>query len=277
MNLNQIIKISRPKFWFYVVGPFLVGYVAGGAVLLDFSAPVFVLSFIYFLLPANFLVYGVNDLADQDTDALNEKKETKEGRFVSYAKNIFYVVLVFSLVATLGMFLVFPREVYGLFALFIFTSVFYSLPPLRFKSIPFLDFISNILYVLPGFIGFVLMRGNLPHWSFILSSIFWAFAMHLFSAIPDIKPDKEAGVTTTAVFLGYRWSLVLCFLFWALSFIFLLYSITSPVAYIFIIYPLIPVSVLLKPNMNITKIYWYYPYINIICGFILFLMAWFLK
>ncbi|NCQ82273.1 hypothetical protein GW750_05765 [bacterium] len=32
------------------------------------------LSLAYFLFPANLLIYGANDLADGDTDALNDKK-----------------------------------------------------------------------------------------------------------------------------------------------------------------------------------------------------------
>lgn len=38
----------------------------------------FFLYLLYFLFPANLLVYGVNDIADEDTDILNAKKQGYE-------------------------------------------------------------------------------------------------------------------------------------------------------------------------------------------------------
>jgi lycopene elongase/hydratase (dihydrobisanhydrobacterioruberin-forming) len=39
-------------------------------------------------------------------------------------------------------------------------------------------------------------------------------AMHAYSAIPDIQPDTEAGLTTTAVYLGKQGTLIYCGLLW---------------------------------------------------------------
>ncbi|GEM_PF-55050 len=116
-ELRWIVRVSRPRFWMYLFGPFLIGIV--GAVrslttpqksfilhlqyiradlanlfeVIFISFPHFVvrdplaalmliliaiLIFGYFLFPANLLIYGVNDLFDIETDLLNPKKRSYE-------------------------------------------------------------------------------------------------------------------------------------------------------------------------------------------------------
>ncbi|MFM7089057.1 MAG: UbiA family prenyltransferase, partial [Candidatus Paceibacterota bacterium] len=155
-------------------------------------------------------------------------------------------------------------------------SLGYSLPPTRLKAKPFVDFLSNILYVLPGFIGFMFYQDVQPSVWIFLAASFWAFAMHLFSAIPDIEPDKKAGLVTTAVFLGHRGSLFLTLCLWAVSFWCAFYSgALGVLVYVFLIYPILPIVLLVRKNINIERVYWAYPYINAVLGFLLFLIAWF--
>lgn len=76
--LNFLIKVSRPRFWIYVFGPYLLGLAAGatsGSHLLSVSVIAYAA---YFLFPANLLIYGVNDIFDFDTDKLNPKKQEYE-------------------------------------------------------------------------------------------------------------------------------------------------------------------------------------------------------
>lgn len=87
MSLGNILQIARPRFRMYTFGPFLVGMVAAwvssyGAVhprsilssLPRYVWLLFIIAIDYRLVGANVLIYGINDLADTDTDALNEKK-----------------------------------------------------------------------------------------------------------------------------------------------------------------------------------------------------------
>ena len=72
--MKAIFKISRPRFWLYTFGPYLVGLTAAANVpsdLLRFDVIFFAL---YFLFPANLLIYGVNDIWDFETDSRNRKK-----------------------------------------------------------------------------------------------------------------------------------------------------------------------------------------------------------
>ena len=73
-----LLKVSRPRFWLYVFGPYLVGLAAGASAREDFlQFKVFAFA-LYFLLPANLLIYGVNDIFDFETDKLNPKKQDYE-------------------------------------------------------------------------------------------------------------------------------------------------------------------------------------------------------
>jgi 4-hydroxybenzoate polyprenyltransferase len=44
----------------------------------DLLSGVFLARLVYFTLPANLLIYGVNDIADYDTDKNNPKKQSYE-------------------------------------------------------------------------------------------------------------------------------------------------------------------------------------------------------
>lgn len=266
----KFFKISRPRFWFYLAGPFLLGFVSSADSVYEFLTARFWLLFLYFLLPANFMLYGINDLFDTDTDILNSKKINFENKAVGLEKSLTKVGVVISLLFVLVPLLLLNSKSLILFLLFLFLSVFYSAVPFRFKSRPVLDFMSNVLYMLPGLIIFYDKTGALPNIFVILSASFWIFAMHLLSAVPDIEPDFKAGVKTSAVYFGAQKSLWICFIFWSISFLFALFAM-GVVAVLFVVYPLLAFYLAINyNNARLFKIYWLYPYINVCFGFLLF-------
>lgn len=270
----QILKLSRPRFWFYVAGTFFVGFVFGieNIYKLDFN---FLILFLYFLLPANLLIYSINDIADEYVDSVNSKKDDKELRvdnsnkvLVTYA---FYISLFISF---LTMILLKDEISVILFLIFLFLGIFYSLPPFRFKTKVFLDFLSNGFYIIPGIIGFYEASSKLPQSEFIYAGLAWAFAMHLFSAVVDIDADRKANIITSATFLGKSKSLLLCFLFWFLAWVLVWNTkIFGNFIYLYLIYPVLPLYMILDKKVNLEKVYWIYPFINLILGFIIFLIA----
>ncbi len=78
LSMRFLLKVSRPRFWSYVFGPYLVGVVCGAADRTDLMGVGPAMFALYFLFPANLLIYGVNDIFDYDTDKLNTKKDTYE-------------------------------------------------------------------------------------------------------------------------------------------------------------------------------------------------------
>ena len=73
---RDIIRISRPRFWMYVLGTFLVGMIASGNPFDYQNSTIFrlVAFSVFFTLPANLFIYGVNDIYDYQTDIHNDKK-----------------------------------------------------------------------------------------------------------------------------------------------------------------------------------------------------------
>jgi len=78
---RYLLKLSRPRFWLYLAGPVAVGVVYASASTADLFTPTTLTLFAYFLLPANVLLYGVNDVFDADVDEKNPKKEGREVRY----------------------------------------------------------------------------------------------------------------------------------------------------------------------------------------------------
>ncbi len=274
MNLKSLLQISRPRFWLYLAGPYLVGYTFGTQTINGFHDPYFIIHFFYFLIPANILLYGINDFFDYDTDQFNNKKGSIEHNLIPKEKNNLVGILLICLALSFFLLAIqIKNEVQLLISFFLFLNYFYSAPPLRFKSRPIIDFCSNILYGLPALVGYYQSTNNFPS-LFIMIAIFcWTSAMHLFSAIPDISPDKKANLNTSAVMFGKTNSLVICLIFWLITSGVMIYSYPHYISLISLIYPIIPLILLLNNRTNINKIYWYFPYINAFCGFLLFLIA----
>ena len=201
-DLRFLLKVSRPRFWIYILGPYLIGLVAAVAdkrELLDWRVLVFAL---FFTLPANLLIYGINDIFDYDTDKINPKKDgyetlvTPEGRGGLIAVILITTIPFFVIVGTLGL------QPIIAFSSFLFYSIFYSAPPIRAKAKPFLDSIFNVLYIMPGIFAFTMITGIQPPNAVFIAGGLWTAAMHAYSAIPDIEADREARLSTIATVIG---------------------------------------------------------------------------
>lgn len=269
-SIQKLIVTSRPRFWLYLAGPFLIGL--GGY--LDLGA---VYMLFYFLIPANIFLYGVNDLWDQETDARNDKKSDKESRVTSQKeKSLLKVAVWVAFVLALPIIFMSNALTNSLLLIFFLLSYFYSAPPLRFKASPFIDSVSNVLYIFPALIAFTYVFQVLPPYQFIFAGALWTWAMHLFSAIPDIKPDKAAKIKTTAVVIGLRRSLMLCITYWAVSSV-LLWE--YPILFFgSLLYVITPLSLLFNNSSHkaVMRAYWRFPYINALIGFGLYLYRIFL-
>jgi 4-hydroxybenzoate polyprenyltransferase len=269
--LRLAFKISRFRFWSYTAGTFLVGFTVGAGSLTDFDSRFFAGLF-YFLLIGNPLLYGINDYFDRETDALNIKKTTHEHLVQNKEIKQLRFLLILCFFASL-VYLFWLRDGYLVSALllFLFLAIGYSAPPLRCKARPLLDFISNILYIVPGIFGYYLASQQQPQLVPILACFSWAMAMHLFSAIPDIEPDRQAGLKTTAVLLGRDKSLLLTVSLW-LVFTVLVWILALPLIFklLSLVYVIVPLILMINKKLSVSRAYWWYPYINTSLGFILF-------
>jgi len=272
MNVKTLLKISRPRFWLYLGGTYLVGFVLGISALPEILSLQFFLHFAYFIFFANIFLYGVNDWYDRDTDEFNLKKGAKEHKLRKRDDKVLRPWLWLSSILGLVLMIVwFSPTTTIIWALWFFLSFFYSAPPLRFKARPIVDSLSNVLYAMPAFLAYVQSSGTLPAWKYIIAAALWTAAMHLFSAVPDIKADKKAGLLTTAILFGYKGALLLTSAYWLTTFILVSFGQTWWTLF-FVVYPLIPLLCLLVPKVfDLERVYWFFPYLNALMGFVLFL------
>ena len=336
MNFSTLIRISRPRFWHYVLWPMLI-YFAGSWYLDEiysswsswwtdwiFQLIILIIILGYFTLPANLWIYGRNDIADGDTDKFNSKKWTYEAKIEDtntmkaklkksiWIWNIGYILVAYFITFNLGMTAdCFPWEANGYMCarvieapwillqvsfmmffyshlrlilwyliVFLLSSYLYSCKPLRAKAKPFIDGIMNILYIAVPFsiIGVTILSALINRYEIgfnieLISYNFFAallrcMAMHCYSAIPDIEPDRKAWLTTTAVYLGKQNSLIYCAVLYALS-----AFLSFPTLWWFsivgwIIY--ISVMILSMVKKDLFALYKLFPYINLIIWFLLF-------
>lgn len=270
-SLRYLFSVTRPRFWLYLGGPYLLGYSAASASPYALLKPEFWVYLLYFLLPANLLLYGANDLGDADTDALNPKKGTMEAQMGGRAKPLARAVAASLAVGAAALAWLPNWPAKGAMALFLFLSLGYSLPPFRFKARPFLDMASNVLYAMPGFVGY-LQAGGTGFDPMVLTFAWcWTASMHLFSAIPDIDSDRQAGVATAATVLGERRSLALCAVLWGASAISLASGqVLWPWCLLASAYPIVPLLLLFRPSIGLSRVYWAFPIINGLLGMFAF-------
>ncbi|MDQ3159110.1 MAG: prenyltransferase [bacterium] len=206
MTFFRLLKISRPRFWIYLLGPFLVGIAAAGV---D-QIWLLVLLGLYFTFPANLLVYGINDIFDYETDKNNPKKQGYE-ELVKPKDHRGLLLIIAAL--NIPVLLLFPwltNHAIQAMLWFWFFGIFYSAPPVRAKAIPIVDSIFNVLYVFPGVAVYSLLTDSWPPKEIIVAAALWTMAMHAFSALPDMKSDKKAKIETVATKLGYKMTLFFC-------------------------------------------------------------------
>ena len=201
--LRQVVGSSRPLSWVNTAYPFGAAYLLGG------GRPdlAFWVGVIYFLVPYNLLMYGVNDVFDYESDLRNPRKGGVEGvvlsdrwhRLTLWSAALSNLPFLVALVA-LGS----ARSTVVL-AVVVFAVVAYSAPVLRFKERPVLDSVtSSTHFVGPAVVGCTMVgTGTTAVAVAALAAFFaWGAASQAFGAVQDISADRAAGIASVATWLG---------------------------------------------------------------------------
>lgn len=268
------LQVSRPRFWIYVFGPFLIGSICAISDKTELLNPKFWLFAPFFLVFANLLIYGINDIFDYETDVLNAKKQDYETLVTPERRSKLWLAILLTTLPFL--ILTAFQNLSAILAIigFLFFSIFYSAPPIRAKTIPVIDSIFNILYIFPGIFAYFLLGGtNLP-WEIVLAGTCWVMAMHAYSAVPDIDADQAAGFKTVATLLGGKGTLIFCAVLYLsagiLTFKYLgIFSVIASICYL----AMMLISLWNYSQQHVFAVYRYFPWLNTIIGFALF---WFI-
>ncbi len=200
-----LFRTSRPVSWINTAYPFALGYLMlGGDV--DWRL---IVGTIFFLIPYNLLMYGINDVFDYESDIRNPRKGGIEGAITDkkYHSAIVWSSITMSLpfvVAIVAMSSLLSSLV---LAAVLFFVVAYSAKGLRFKEKPFLDSItSSIHFVGPLVFAYSLLGVNQTGWLLAGAFFAWGIASQAFGAVQDIVPDRKARIKSIATVLGAKYT-----------------------------------------------------------------------
>jgi len=212
--LRRLIEISRPVLWINTIGTTVVGMWLAGY-LWDWRVlPIL----IWVTFPFNLLIYGINDIFDQETDNINARKGGYEGAhiFPNEVKPIWITTVLTNVPFLIYFAVTLPWQAMAWMVAYALFFTFYSAPPLRFKARKYLDALSNTDYAFP--LAFVpLALGVEPNWWLVTGLMAWSVAKHAYDAIQDIPQDSDTGIVTTAVHLGVKKTAIWSAIWWGLS------------------------------------------------------------
>ena len=204
-TLRMLLVSSRPLSWVNTAYPFAAAYlITIGRIDLTW-----VLGTLYFLIPYNLAMYGINDVFDYESDLHNPRKGGVEGAVLDRG---FHRITLWAALATNVPFLI-ALVLLGsplswlVLAISVFAVIAYSAPGLRFKERPFLDSItSSTHFVSPAVYGLVLAGAVFTPglWAVLGAFFLWGMASQAFGAVQDVVPDREGGISSIATVLGAK-------------------------------------------------------------------------
>lgn len=205
--LKQLFVASRPVSWINTAYPFAAAYLLTTR---QVDATL-VIGTLFFLIPYNLAMYGINDVFDYESDLRNPRKGGAHGAVLDRRM---HRITLWAAALTCLPFVIYLGIVgsplsWLVLGASLFFVVFYSAPPLRLKEVAFADSVtSSIHFFSPAVYGLVL-AGATWTWQLgavILAFALWGVASHAFGAVQDVVADREAGISSIATARGARWT-----------------------------------------------------------------------
>jgi 4-hydroxybenzoate polyprenyltransferase len=196
-----LLKASRPGLWCTAAWFYLLPLGQRNI----FHSNAFWVGLLYVTFPLGLLLYGLNDIGDQRTDALNPRKDSFLFGARGSEADLRHLPLAIGIIQ--APFIYYFWRVFGVRALAWFlaaavANALYNAEPLRLKNRPGWDLLSQaaygLVFVLSSWLNGV---PGLP-WVSAIFGILFAMHSHLLGQILDLEPDRRAGRTTTAALLG---------------------------------------------------------------------------
>ena len=202
---------SRPVSWINTAYPFAAAYLL---TVREIDLVLFV-GTLFFLVPYNLAMYGINDVFDYESDLRNPRKGAAHGavldrslhRVTLWAAALscapFLVALVVASIVR-GQ----PLAIVVLAASMFFVLA-YSAPPFRWKEKPFADSVTSAMHFMtPAAFGLALggAHVDLSLIAILVAFTLWGIASHAFGAVQDIVSDREADISSIATVMGARWT-----------------------------------------------------------------------
>ncbi|MFZ6991434.1 prenyltransferase [Curtobacterium sp. RRHDQ66] len=251
-TMRALFTSSRPISWVNTAYPFGAAYLLGSGE--HFSILAFLIGVVYFLVPYNLAMYGINDVFDYESDLRNPRKGGVEGALLdkSVHRTTLWAVVITNVPFLVALVLLGGPWSWLVLAISVFAVIAYSAPGLRFKEKPFLDSLtSSTHFVSPAVYGLALAG---THWTGQLVAVcvaffLWGVASHAFGAVQDVLADRAGGIGSVATVIGARATVRLAFVAYVVAGIALLFSaFPGPLAAVVVI----PYALNVLPWWNVT-------------------------
>jgi 4-hydroxybenzoate polyprenyltransferase len=203
--ITALFVSSRPLSWVNTAFPFAAAYLlTTGSIDLTW-----VLGTLFFLIPYNLAMYGINDVFDYESDLRNPRKGGVEGALLDPGMHrpTIIAAIVTTVPFVVYLVVVGSRASWAVLAVSLFAVVAYSAKGLRFKERPFLDSItSSIHFVSPAVYALVLAGAvfSFPLLALLAAFFLWGVASHAFGAVQDVIADRDGGISSIATVIGAR-------------------------------------------------------------------------
>ena len=248
--LSNVFVSSRPISWINTAHPF------AAALLLNTReiSWVLVVGVIYYLIPYNLAMYGINDVFDYDSDLRNPRKGGIEGALLAprYHRPTLWLSAITNIPFLIALCAAGGPWTWLAIAVSSFALVAYSAPPMRFKERPVLDSLtSSTHFFSPAIVGLTLagVEPNVPMTLTILAFVLWGMAAHAFGAVQDIRPDRAADIHSIATSFGAKRTVRFSFVLWLAAGIIMLFTPwPGPLAAVVAI----PYLMICLPYLNLT-------------------------
>jgi len=201
--IRELLVSSRPLSWINTAFPFAAAYLTTTREL-DL---IVIVGTVFFLIPYNLAMYGINDVFDYESDLANPRKGGVEGALLDPS---LHRTTLWAAALTTAPFLIFLVAVghplsWLVLAVSMFAVYAYSAKGLRFKEKPVLDSVtSSTHFVSPALYGLVLAGATFTPglWLLLAAFFLWGIASHAFGAVQDVTADREGGIASIATVFG---------------------------------------------------------------------------
>lgn len=215
-KVKKLAVISRPISWPNTAFPFGAALLVTGG---EINA-LFWVGVLYFLIPYNLLMYGINDVFDYESDMRNPRKGGIEG--AKEQKSLHPLILTSATLINIPFLAYLLSQgtwvANSILLAVVFFVVAYSAKGLRFKEVPVLDSItSSIHFVGPMVYAMVLTGFEPSYWPYVAAFFLWGAASHAFGAVQDIIPDREGKLASIATVFGARLTTRLVFVLYVIA------------------------------------------------------------
>ena len=225
---GQVLLSSRPLSWINTAYPFAAAYVLTTGRI----DALLIVGTLFFLVPYNLLMYGVNDVFDYESDLRNPRKGGAEGALLDPR---LHRTVIRAGVGSSGLFVGSMLVLGGtahpwswlVLAISLFAVFAYSVPGLRFKERPFIDSATSATHFVSPAVYALAVAGAVftPALVGLLAAFFlWGMASHAFGAVQDVVPDREGGISSIATAIGAKATVRVAIAFWAAAGILMLFT-----------------------------------------------------